>query len=65
MECVPYQNIREAARFTGVPEYFLRKLLKAERLPGFYAGRAFKVNVPALLQMLEQQSSLQNREASK
>lgn len=56
MEKVPYQNVREAARSTGVPEYFLRRLVRSGKCPGFQTGRVFKVNVPALLEQLERLS---------
>jgi hypothetical protein len=50
-----YHSIRETARITGLPEYYIRKRLKSGTLPGFYAGKhngRFLVNVPSLLSMV-------------
>lgn len=58
MEQKVYRSIREAARSSGASECFLRGLLKQGKLPGFYTGRKFLVNYPALCALLEQQSKV-------
>ena len=52
-----YQSIREAARHTGIAESFLRSAVKDKKIPGFYSGKKFLVNVPRLLAVLEEQSN--------
>lgn len=52
-----YMSIRQAARHTGIAESFLRSAVKDKRVPGFYSGKKFLVNVPRLLKVLENQSN--------
>lgn len=58
VECkTMFQSIRETKRTTGLPECYLRKLVKEGKAPGVYSGKKFLVNVPALLAQLERGSS--------
>ena len=57
MESVVYMSIRQAARKTGIAESFLRSAVKDKKIPGFYSGKKFLVNVPRLLAVLEEQSN--------
>ena len=43
----PFMNVRDAARATGLSEYYLRK-----ELPHLKSGRCIMINVPALLVQL-------------
>ena len=52
-----FETAREAANSTGVPEYRIRQLIKAERVPGFYAGKKYLINVDAFLEVLQQMCS--------
>lgn len=52
-----FQSIRDTRRATGLPECFLRKLVKEGRVPGVYSGKKFLVNVPALLEQLEREGA--------
>ena len=51
-----YMSIRQTARHTGIAESFLRSAVKDKRIPGFYSGKKYLVNVPRLLAVLEEQS---------
>jgi hypothetical protein len=57
MESVVYMSIRQTARKTGIAESFLRSAVKDKKIPGFYSGKKFLVNVPRLLAVLEEQSN--------
>ena len=48
-----YMSIRETAKYTGLSEYYLRNM---KNKPGLKSGNKFLVNVPALLEQLEQES---------
>ena len=50
-----YVTIREAAVYLNIAEYMLRARLAARRLPGFYAGNRFYVNLPMLVDMLQKE----------
>lgn len=47
-------TIREAAATRILPEYRLRRLCAEGKLPGFYAGKKFLINFPALCEQLNQ-----------
>ena len=53
-----YMTIRETASETGLAEGTLRTLLKRNKLPGFYAGSRYYINVPLLMEMLDAESRL-------
>ena len=46
-------TIREEARTSGLPEHFLRTLLRQNRLPGFYAGTRYYVNHDVFMEQLD------------
>ena len=46
MESVIYMSIRETAKKTGLAESFIRAAVKENKVPGFYSGKKFLVNVP-------------------
>lgn len=49
-----YQSIKDTVLTVGVSEFFLRKQLKAEKLPHIKSGNKVFVNVPALIAQLEE-----------
>ena len=51
----PFQSINSTGRCTGLSPSFLRKLLKEGKLPGVYCGNRFMVNIPLLLESLNEQ----------
>jgi len=53
-----YMTIRQTASETGLAAGTLRARLKRNKLPGFYAGSRYYVNVPMLMQMLDAESRL-------
>lgn len=55
MDNTIYLSIRQTARKTGIAESFLRNAVKDKKVPGFYSGKKFLVNVPRLLAVLEEQ----------
>lgn len=48
----PFMNVRDAARRTGLSEYYLRKELVKGTIPHIMSGRCILINVPALLKQL-------------
>ncbi|MCC8067144.1 MAG: hypothetical protein LIO78_06825 [Clostridiales bacterium] len=46
--CAPYQKIPDAARITGLSQYYLRHGCKAGTIQHIRAGRVIYVFVPAL-----------------
>lgn len=48
----PFMNVRDAARATGLSEYYLRKELAKGTIPHIMSGRCILINVPALLKQL-------------
>ncbi len=52
-----FMTIRKAARELELPEYRLRIRLKENRLPGFYAGVRFMVDIQQLEDMLVRESA--------
>lgn len=49
-------TIRQEARVSDLPEFFLRSLVKQGKCPGWYAGNRFYVNHDALIEKLEAES---------
>lgn len=47
-----FMTIRQAAATRILPEYRLRKMCAESKLPGFYAGKKFLINFPALCEQL-------------
>lgn len=52
----PYQTIDDAARTTGLSRFFLRNGCKDHSLPCLQSGRTYYVNVPALLEQMDELS---------
>lgn len=55
----PFQSILNAARTTGLSQFYLRQGCKAGTVPHIKSGNCFMVNVPLLVQKLNAES-LQN-----
>ena len=53
-----YMTIRQTASETGPAAGTLRARLKRNKLPGFYAGSRYYINVPLLMEMLDAESRL-------
>lgn len=51
-----FQTIADAARTTGLSQYFLRREVKAKRCPHIQSGNRILVNVPLLLEAMDRQS---------
>ena len=49
-------TIRQTAAAGYDTEFHLRLLQKQGKLPGFFSGRTFKVNVPLLVEQLDRES---------
>lgn len=49
-----YQSIKDTVKSTGLSDWYLRKLLKANQLPHIRSGSKIYVNVDALLRQLEE-----------
>ena len=49
-----YQSIKDTVKCTGLSNFYLRNLLKANRLPHIRSGNKIYVNVNALLRQLEE-----------
>ena len=52
-----YQTLRETVNSTGLSLYFLKKELKAGRLPHIMSGNRVLVNVEKLLDILNKEST--------
>lgn len=50
---VPYMTIAEACRETGLSQFYLRSGCKDGSVPCVKSGRVYYINVPALLQKLD------------
>lgn len=48
----PFMNVKDAARATGLSEYYLRKELANGSIPHIRSGRCIMINVPSLLKQL-------------
>lgn len=49
-----YQSTKDTVKTVGVSEFFLRKQIKAEKLPHIKSGNKIFVNVLALIARLEE-----------
>ncbi len=54
-----FVGIREAANMTGLSMYYLRNGCRAGTLPCIMCGNRYKVNLPALLEQMNRESSSQ------
>ena len=59
MNGTPFQKIPEAARTTGLSQYYLRGGCKEGTVPHVKSGTVYLINVPALLRKLDAESSAQ------
>lgn len=53
-----YMTINQTVSETDFSEGMLRARLKRNKLPGFYAGSRYYINVPLLMEMLDEESRL-------
>jgi hypothetical protein len=53
-----YMTIRQTASETGLAAGTLRTRLKHNKLPGFYAGNRYYINVPLLMEMIDAECRL-------
>lgn len=51
-----FMTIRQTAAAGYDTEFHLRFMQKQGKLPGFFSGRTFKVNVPLLIEQLDRES---------
>lgn len=49
-------TIRQTAAAGYDTEFHMRLMQKQGKLPGFFSGRTFKVNVPMLIEQLDRES---------
>lgn len=49
-----YRTIRQTAGTTDIPEFRLRAWVKQGKVPGFYSASRFYVNVPLLLEGVQE-----------
>ena len=52
-----FKTIRETARAGIMPEQKLRDLVHQKKIPGFYSGNRFYVNIPMLEELIDQWSA--------
>lgn len=57
MPTVPFQKITEACKTTGLSQYFLRQGCKDGTIPHVKSGGVYYINVPALLEALNEQQT--------
>ena len=53
----PYQSIRNAARITGLSMFFLRDGCKTGKIPHLMIGGEYRICMPLLLEILEQEAA--------
>ncbi|MCD7838773.1 MAG: helix-turn-helix domain-containing protein [Clostridiales bacterium] len=53
---VPFLRIQDAATVTGLSQYYLRRGAQNGTIPHIRSGRTIFINVPALLEQLDEQS---------
>ena len=51
-----FEAARKTAIITGVPEYRIRQMIKEGKVPGFYAGKKYIINVDAFIEALTMMS---------
>jgi len=52
----PFQKIKMASNSTGLSQFFLRQGVKDGTIPHIRCGKKILINVPALLEQMDQQS---------
>lgn len=58
----PFQTIADAARTTGLSQFFIRKACREGVCPYIKSGSKFLINVPMLVQQLNEQSTAMAKE---
>lgn len=51
-----FQTIADAARTTGLSQYFIRRGCRDGSVPHIKSGNKFMVNVPLLIEQMDRQS---------
>ncbi len=59
MNGTPFQKIKDAAKATGLSQYFIRQGCKQGTVPHVKSGTVYLINVPALLRKLDAESCAQ------
>lgn len=54
-----YQTIKEAVKITGLSEYYFRTNLKVGNIPHIKSGTKILINIPRLLDCLENTSDVE------
>lgn len=49
----PFQKIPDAARTTGLSEWYLRNAVRAGEIAGIKSGNTYYINIPALLKQFD------------
>ena len=52
----PFQSIKETANTTGFSQFSIRQGVKAGKVPHIRSGKKILVNVPAFLNLMDEQS---------
>ena len=52
----PFQTVKETANTTGFSQFFIRNGVRAGTIPHIKVGEKFLINVPAFLQLMDEQS---------
>ena len=55
MDC-RFQSIEDTHRSTGLPVCFLRKGVREKTIPFIMTGKKYLINVPMLMELLDQES---------
>lgn len=56
MKGTPFQGVRDAAKTTGVSEFFIRAGLRAGTIPSIRSGNKYLIDVEGLVLQLQQQA---------
>ena len=56
MNGAPFMKIKDAVKATGLSAYYLRNGCKDGTIPHIMNGPAYLINVPALLERLDEES---------
>ena len=51
-----FQTVRQAARYLGIPEHFVRGLVAQGKCPGIYSGNRFLVHTDGLREYFDVES---------
>ena len=55
-ETKPFQGVKETANTTGFSQFFIRQGVRNGTIPHIRCGEKILVNVPAFLQLMDEQS---------